>query len=126
MTIAFTLCTDGDLCLDKKCFDQELRCVLSNSVRTYTYDKDYEYFSVRIDVQLKDDYGEKDFREQMFARDFTEAFVKSVRFTHIFLMKRLYELTEKVTHWAFHETDKPTFTEYWSGNYDGTAFVITR
>lgn len=126
MTIDFTVCTDGDLCLDRNYFDLELRCVLSNCTSTYTYDKDYEYFRVRIDVQLNGEPDDKAFREQMFARDFTEAFVKSVRFNHMFLMRYLYELSEKVTHWAFHEPDKPVFEEFWSGNYDGTEFIITR
>jgi hypothetical protein len=126
MTIDFTVFTDGDLCLDKECFDRELRCVLSDKTGTYTYNKDFEYFSVRINVQFDEELSDKTLGEQMFARDFTEAFVKSIRFNHMFLMRYLYELSEKVRHWAFHETDKPVFEEHWSGNYDGTEFIITR
>lgn len=131
MRIDFHFETDGDFCLDKTYFDTLLKRIIAshNLVDTHIYGTDYDSFWIGFTVKFITEPEDKDvlgLLEKMIVRDFTEAVVKSVRFNHMFLMRYLYELSEKVRHWAFHETDKSVFEEFWSGNYDGTEFIITR
>jgi hypothetical protein len=128
MRIDFHFETDGDFYLDKNYFDTLLKRIIAshNLVDTHIYGTDYDSFWIGFTVKFVTEPQDKDLLDKMVVRDFTEAIVKSVRFNHMFLMRYLYELSEKVRHWAFHETDKPVFEEFWSGNYDGTEFIITR
>ena len=128
MRLDFHFDTDGDFYLDKEYFDKLLKRLIAsyNLVDTHVYGTDYDSFWIGFTVKFNTEPNDKALYEQMAARNFTEAVVKSVRFNHMFLMKSLYELSEKVGHWLFYETDTPTFEEYWSGNYLGTEFVITR
>lgn len=131
MRIDFHFETDGDFYLDKNYFDTLLKRIIAghNLVDTHIYGTDYDSFWIGFTVKFVTEPEDKemlDLIEKMVVRDFTEAVVKSVRFNHMFLMQYLYELNEKVRRWAFHETDKPVFEEFWSGNYDGTEFIITR
>lgn len=128
MKIDFYFATDGDFYLDKQYFDSLRKRIIAshNLVDTYVYSKDYEGFWIKFTVEFVTEPQDKDLLEKMIVRDLTEAIVKSIRFNHMFLMRYLYELSEKVRHWAFQETDKSVFEEFWSGNYDGTEFVITR
>ena len=131
MRIDFHFETDGDFCLDKIYFDTLLKRIIAshNLVDTHIYGTDYDSFWIGFTVKFVTEPEDKDvldLLEKMIVCDFTEAVVKSVRFNHMFLMRYLYELSEKVRHWAFHETDKSVFEEFWSGNYDGTEFIITR
>ena len=128
MSIDFYFATDGDFYLDKQYFDSLRKRIIAshNLVDTYVYGKDYEGFWIKFTVKFVTEPQDKDLLEKMIVRDLAEAIVKSIRFNHMFLMRYLYELSEKVTHWAFQETDKPVFEEFWSGNYDGTELIITR
>ena len=131
MRIDFHFETDGDFYLDKNYFDTLRKRIIAshNLVDTYIYGTDEASFWIGFTVKFiteSEDKEELDIREKMIVRDFTEAVVKSIRFNHMFLMRYLYELSEKVRHWAFNETDKSVFEEFWSGNYDGTEFIITR
>lgn len=128
MRIDFYFATDGDFYLDKQYFDSLRKRIIAshNLVDTYVYGKDYEGFWIKFTVEFVTEPQDKDLLEKMIVRDLTEAIVKSIRFNHMFLMRYLYELSEKVTHWAFHETDKQVFEEFWSGNYDETELIITR
>ena len=128
MRLDFHFDTDGDFYLDKEYFDKLLKRLATsyNLVDTHVYGTDYDSFWIGFTVKFNTEPDDKALYEQMAARNFTEAVVKSVRFNHMFLMKSLYELSEKVSHWLFYETDTPTFEDYWSGNYLGTEFVITR
>lgn len=131
MRIDFHFETDGDFYLDKDYFNTLRKRIIAghNLVDTYVYGEDYESFWIGFTVKFVTEPEDKEVRdliEKMVVRDFTEAVVKSVRFNHMFLMSYLYELSEKVRRWAFHETNKSVFEEFWSGNYDGTEFTITR
>lgn len=129
MRLDFHFDTDGDFYLDKEYFDKLLKRLIAsyNLVDTHVYGTDYDSFWIGFTVKFNTEPNDKALYEQMAARNFTEAVVKSIRFNHMFLMKSLYELSEKVSHWLFYETDTPTFEEWWSGgNYLGTEFVITR
>lgn len=132
MRIDFHFETDGDFYLDKQYFDRLRKRIIASHdlVDTYIYGTDdYESFWIGFTVKFVTELEDKetlDLREKMIVRDFTEAVVKSIRFNHMFLMRYLYELSEKVRHWAFNETDKSVFEEFWRGNYDGTEFIITR
>ena len=128
MRLDFHFDTDGDFYLDKEYFDKLLKRLIASYdlVDTHVYGTDYDSFWIGFTVKFNTEPDDKALYEQMAARNFTEAVVKSIRFNHMFLMKKLYELSEKVSHWLFYETDKPTFEDYWSGNYLGTEFVITR
>lgn len=128
MRLDFHFDTDGDFYLDKEYFDKLLKRLIAchNLVDTHVYGTDYDSFWIGFTVKFNTEPDDKALYEQIVARNFTEAVVKSIRFNHMFLMKSLYELSEKVSHWLFYETDTPTFEEWWSGNYFGTEFVITR
>ena len=129
MRLDFHFDADGDFYLDKAYFDKLLKRLIAsyNLVDTHVYGTDYDSFWIGFTVKFNTEPDDKALYEQMAARNFTEAVVKSIRFNHMFLMKKLYELSEKVSHWLFYETDTPTFEEWWSGgNYLGTEFVITR
>lgn len=123
MKLDFCIYTDGDLTLDKKYFDR-LLSKWSYEFKNYTYHSGYEdEFYFKVEFEIPNEYAKDDL---FMIRDFTEAFVKSIRFNHMFLMKDLYELNEKVRHWLFFKQDEKVFTHYWFGNYDGTEFTIVR
>ena len=121
MKLDFHLVPDGDFRIDMDYF-RELQ-------KRYSYleSVDYHYSSDSYSIDFTAEIEEKNnYPVECLARDVIETIIKSVRFHHVFIMQYLYETYEELVEWLFKKKDEEEITHYWSGNYDGTEWTITR
>lgn len=121
MKLDFYLVHDGDFRIDMDYF--------KGLQKRYSYldTVDYHYSSDGYSIQFTAEVSQQNnYPVECLTRDVIGAVIKSVRFTHMFIMQYLYETYEALVEWLFKKKDEKEIAHYWSGNYDGTEWTITR
>ena len=121
MKLDFYLVPDGDFRIDMDYFSKLQKGYSYLSSVDYRYSSDGHSINFTAEVKQINNYS-----AECLARDVIEAVIKSVRFHHMFIMRDLYETYEKLVEWLFKAKDEKEINHYWSGNYDGTEWTITR
>lgn len=119
MKLDFHLVHDGDFCIDIEYFKQ----LQEDKVNFIDYKYSSDGYCIDFVAKIKQQEGRS---KEILAQDVIGAFIKSVRFNHMFIMKDLWETYRVLWTWIFTKKKEKKFTYCWTGNYDGTEWTIVR